>query len=179
MSTEISVSGNSNKLENPNSLNFEERATQLKEEEEEGQKQNDNAKKSPYKNFVQVNKDVYKAEDWLMSKSPIAYRIFRFLVYHMDQYNAVVCSYKVLEHKFDVSTPTVSRAVKLLKDKNFVSVYKSGTTNVYCLNKKIVWNSWGTNYKYGKFSANVLLSESEQEQQKKIKGKKQKTVEME
>ncbi|WP_312632244.1 replication/maintenance protein RepL, partial [Mammaliicoccus sciuri] len=93
----------------------------------------------------------YKAEDWLMAKSPIAYRIFKFLINNMDSYNAVMCSYKVLEEQFEVSTSTVTRAVKLLKDKQYIDVYKSGTSNVYAVNKQIAWNSWGSNFKHGKF----------------------------
>ena len=45
----------------------------------------------------------------------------------------------------------------------FVDVKKSGVTNVYLLNKTLVWKSWGTNYKYAKFADTVIISESEQE----------------
>lgn len=136
------------------------------------------AKKSPFKNFVQVNKDYYKAEDWLMAKSPIAYRIFKFLINGMDDYNAVICSYKVLQENFGVSQVTVARAIKILKEKQYIEVYKSGTSNVYAINKNIVWNSWGTNYDYAKFGANIILSESEQEKsvQAKIKAVKHKEI---
>ena len=145
------------------------RQAQLEEEKKR-------AKKSPYKNFTQVNKDYWKAEDWLMVKSLIAYRIFKFLVTNMDEYNAVICSYKVLQETFNVSQVTVARAVKLLKEKGYIAVFKSGTSNVYALNDKIVWNSWGTNYQYSKFPANVILSISEQENQTKIRASKHKTI---
>src|SRR5699024_1449254 len=87
-------------------------------EKEELQRQ----KKSPYRSWVQMNKDAYKAEDWLMSKSPIAYRIFKFLINNMDSYNAVMCSQTVLQEQFDVSRVTISRAIKLLKEKQFIDV---------------------------------------------------------
>lgn len=35
--------------------------------------------------------------------------------------------------------------------------------NVYLINKEIAWKSWGTNYKYAKFGAQIIISESEQE----------------
>lgn len=135
-------------------------------------------KKSPYERWVQVNKDYYKAEDWLMAKSPIAYRIFKFLINNMDGYNSVVCSYKVLQEYFDVSQVTVARAIKLLKEKKYIEVYKSGTSNIYAVNKKIAWNSWGSNYKYAKFGANIIISESEQEKgtQSQIKSEKLKQI---
>ena len=119
-----------------------------------------------------MNRDYYKAEDWLMSKSPIAYRIFKFLINNMDGYNAVVCSYKVLQEHFDISQVTVARAIKLLKEKQYIGIYKSGTSNIYCVNKNIVWSSWGSNYKYAKFGANIILSKAEQEiQEEKEKNK--------
>lgn len=150
-----------------NSISFEERSkdiNKLNELEEERRKREEKLRKnSPYNNFVQVNRDYYKAEDWLMSKSPIAYRIFKFLINSMDGYNSVVCSQIVLQEAFGVSRPTVARAIKLLKEKKYIDIYKSGTSNVYCVNKNIVWSSWGSNFKYAKFGANIILSSSEQE----------------
>lgn len=162
MST-LSVGAEKNIL-NSNSLSFDERKSQLEEQDKREKEARERAKKSPFDNFVQVNKDYYKAEDWLMAKSPIAYRIFKFLINGMDDYNAVICSYQVLQETFDVSKPTITRAIKLLKEKKYVDVYKTGTSNVYAINKNIVWQSWGTNYDKAKFGANIILSESEQEE---------------
>ncbi len=174
---ELAVGANHNVL-NPNSLTFEERQRQLENQEKKEKEARERTRKSPFKNFVQVNKDYYKVEDWLMSKSPIAYRILKFLINGMDDYNAVICSYKVLQENFEVSQVTVARAIKILKEKQYIDVYKSGTSNVYAINKNIVWNSWGTNYDYAKFGANIILSESEQEKsvQAKIKAVKHKEI---
>lgn len=147
---------------NPASLTFAERQAQLEEQDKKDKEECEKAKKSPYDNWIQLNKDAYKAEDWLMAKSPIAYRIFKFLMNNMDGYNAVVCSYQVLQEYFDVSKPTITRAVKLLKERNYIDVHKSGTSNVYTVNKQIAWNSWGNHFKYAKFGANIIISESEQ-----------------
>lgn len=152
---------------NPNSITFEEREKQLEEAEKREEQKLKKEKQSPYERWVQVNKDYYKAEDWLMAKSPIAYRIFKFLINNMDNYNAVVCSYKVLQEYFDISQDTVRRAIKLLREKQYIQVYKSGTSNIYAVNKEIAWSSWGKNFKYAKFGANIILSQSEQEQQEK------------
>lgn len=159
-----------------NSISFEARQRQIEEEERLKEEEHEQQKKSPYGRWIQLNKDAYKAEDWLMSKSPIAYRIFKFLLNNMDSYNAVMCSQTVLQERFEVSRATVSRAVKLLKDKQYIDTYKSGTSNVYAVNKQIAWNSWGNNFKYGKFSANIILSESEQEGQIKTKIQKHQEV---
>lgn len=154
---------------NSNSMTFDEREKQLEEEEKREEQKLKKEKQSPYERWFQVNKDYYKAEDWLMAKSPIAYRIFKFLINNMDGYNSVVCSYSVFQEYFDISKPTVTRAIKLLKEKEYIQIFKSGTSNVYAVNKNIVWNSWGKNFKYAKFGANIILSQSEQEQQEEEK----------
>src|SRR5699024_12582431 len=91
-----------------NSVSFKERATQLEELEQQEKESRERQKRSPFRKWVQMNKDAYKAEDWLMSKSPIAYRIFKFLINNMDSYNAVMCSQTVIQEQYDVSRPTVS-----------------------------------------------------------------------
>lgn len=162
----ISVGKEKNIL-NYNSITFEEREEELKKidelEMERRNREDKKRKNSPYNNFVQMNRDYYKAEDWLMAKSPIAYRIFKFLINNMDGYNSLVCSQAVLQEVFGVSRPTIARAIKLLKEKQYIEIYKSGTSNVYCVNKNIAWNSWGSNFKYAKFGANIIISESEQD----------------
>lgn len=170
MVQKVSVS-NDRDITNLNHMTFEERQVLLKKEEEERQRK---ARRSPYDNFVQFNRDMYKAEDWLMKESPTAYRILKFLVNNMDGYNAVACSYKVLEERFDKSKDTIRRAIKLLKEKQYLIVYKSGTSNVYHINKELVWSSWGTNFNYAEFGAKIIISESEQD--KDIRAKKVKTV---
>lgn len=173
---ELTVGTNHNVL-GSHSTTFEERQRQLEEDKKREEDEQAREKKSPYKDFVQVNKEAYKLEDKLMSESPIAYRIFRFLVNNMDGYNAVVCSQTVLQEKFDIGRTTVFRAIKLLKEKKVIDIYKSGTTNVYSINKNIVWNSWGSNFKYAKFSANILISESEQQEDEiKLKAIKHKEI---
>ena len=159
-----------------NDITFTERQKQIDAEKLKEKQEYETLKKSPYKNFVQFNRESYKAEDWLMSKSPIAYRILKFLIHNMDGYNSIVCSYKVMQEQFDVSTDTVRRAIKLLKEKRYVEIYKSGTSNVYSINKNIAWNSWGTNFRYAKFGANIILSESEQDKRTKIQVSKTKEI---
>lgn len=164
---------------NSNSISFEARKRQIEEDERLEQEELKRQKKSPYGRWVQLNKDAYKAEDWLMAKSPIAYRIFKFLINNMDSYNAVMCSYKVLEEEFNVSSSTVTRGVKLLKDRQYIDVYKSGTSNIYAVNKQIAWSSWGNNFKHGKFGANIIISESEQDEKTKFKIQKHKEITVE
>ena len=140
------------------------------------------SKKSPFKKWTQLNNDeeAQEARYWLMKKSPIAYCVMDFLASNMDRFNAVICSYKVMQEKFGYSRAALSEAIKLLKEHRYIDVKKSGTSNVYLINKYLYWNSWGTNYAYAEFGANVIISASEQDKdtQAQIKTEIQKRQEV-
>ena len=140
------------------------RFIEVKQEEKHEQEVEDKKKNSPFANWLQVNNtdDLYKAEDWLIKKSPIAYRVLRFLAKQMDNYNAIICSF--------------SSAVKLLKEHNYIDVKKSGTTNVYLINKQLYWKSWGKNHRFAEFGAKIIISEAEQESKIETKKNKSKSV---
>ena len=167
---EILVQKERNLLKN-NQVSFEERQEQLEADKKREEEQLKRDKNSPFKSFIQMNKKTYELEDKLMQKNPLAYRIWRFLANNMDGFNAVIVSYNTMQEIFEVSRMTLYRAIKLLDEDDYIRIYKSGTSNVYALNHDMVWNSWGTNKKYSKFSANVIISENEQEEkvQKELK----------
>ena len=124
-------------------------------------------KRSPFVQWLQVNNstDAYKVESWLMRKSPIAYMVLRFLAKEMDNYNAVMCSYKVLEEALGYKRNALSKAVNLLKEHKYIDVKKSGISNIYFINKALYWKSWGKNYKYAEFGVKIIIAESEQEKE--------------
>lgn len=130
-------------------------------------------KKSPFRKWIQMNYDdnAYRADDFLVAKSPTAYRIFKFLIANMDRYNAVIVSYKVLQQVFGYGQATVARAIKFLKDHNYIEVVRTGGANIYTINKHLYWNSWGTNYAYAEFDAKVIITATEQDKaiQEKIR----------
>ncbi|MCX3506454.1 plasmid replication initiation protein, partial [Escherichia coli] len=72
-----------------------------------------------------------------------------------------------------VSRPTVGRAIKLLKDDNWIDTVKVGNANAYCVNEKVFWQAGRNQRKYAIFSATVIASESEQDEgfQEKAKQK--------
>ena len=139
-------------------------------------------KKSPFTKWTQLNNDeeAQAARYWLMKQSSDAYCIMDFLASKMDNYNAVICSYKVLQEVFGYSQATIARAIKLLKEHKYIDVKKSGTSNIYMLNKHLYWNSWGTNYVYAEFDAKVIIAASEQDKdtQAQIKTEIQKRQEV-
>ncbi len=145
------------------------RLYELEEEKRQEQEQRKREKQSAFSRWTQFNLEHTKKLMWLAVKHPKAHAILYFLVDQMDEYNAVMCSYKVLEEVLEISTPTVTRNIKVLKDNGFIQILKSGTSNVYTINDSVYWKSWGNNRKYSKFPANVVLSASEQEKETQTK----------
>lgn len=161
---------------NLSEVSFEQRKKDLNDQEHKDQEQLSRARKSPFSRFYQVNKDHSEDLIWLLNKNTNAYKILLFLLDHMDKYNAVMCSYVVIQEALGMSRATASRAIKLLKEHGFIAILKSGTSNVYVTNPELAWNSWGNNTKYCEFPANVLLSASEQEERAQIRDKRISTV---
>ena len=154
------VDNTGNKIKD-NHVSFDERLEQLEEMEKQDTEARKREKKSPYKKFWQTNSEHTKDLIWLAGAEPRANQILFFLLDQMDAYNAVMCSYQVLQEALEIGRATVTRAIKVLKDKGFIAILKSGTSNVYVVNKELAWNSWGKNVKYCKFPTNVILSATE------------------
>ena len=91
--------------------------------------------------LIQFNKNAYESEDWLMSKSMVAYRILKFLIHNMDDDNSVICSNKEIEKQFSLSIDTVRISIKLLTDKQYLYPDQNVTSNVYFVNNNIAWKS--------------------------------------
>ncbi|EGA3984957.1 plasmid replication initiation protein [Escherichia coli] len=125
-------------------------------------------------NFVQLSRNYLKQLRNLARKSPIAHEILYYLVEHMGKTtNAVICSYTTLCEVTGVSRPTVGRAIKLLKDDNWIDTVKVGNANAYCVNERVFWQAGRNKRKYAIFSATVIASDSEQDKgfQEKAKHK--------
>lgn len=142
-------------------FSFEERKMQIEKEKAVEEEQRKQEKKSPFKKWYQFNKEHTKDAIWLTSNHPKAYAILLFLLDQMDEYNAVMCSYTVLQEALDISAKTVQRSISVLKEKGFIAILKSGSSNVYVVNHDLAWSSWGNNKRYSKFPANVILSATE------------------
>lgn len=119
-------------------------------------------RKSPYEDFIQLNNKRIGSLIDLIDKNPQAMKVLLFVMQNMDGYNALVCSYAVLEQRFGISHATVWRHVKYLKEHGYIYAQKTGSSNVYILSPELGWKSYGSNRKYCKFPANVILSYDEQ-----------------
>lgn len=154
-----------------NDCTYEQRMEDIQAVEEAKAREIKELKASPYDDFAQMN--LKHTKDWiaLSRKNHTAAEILWFLISKADRYNAIVCSSKVLEEALDCSRITICRAIKVLKDNNFIDIKRTGSANVYLINKDIAWKSWGKNHRYAEFEAKVLIAESEQEEIK-VKTKK-------
>lgn len=135
------------------------RMKELEEQEKNKEEKREETKKNS--NFVQIYRQNMPELRWLMAKSGIASSILFFIYEHMDGKNALACSYAVFEDYFEVSKPTITRALKLLRENGFIDVLKMGTCNVYIANEEVAWTSWENQKEYSRFNGNMLISRKE------------------
>lgn len=116
---------------------------------------------SKNRDFVQLYRRHIDGLARLARDNGSAYDLFMFLIKNMDGYNALCVSTNVLAEIMGVSTRTIFRAAKYLKDMGWICILKSGSTNVYIVNPEIAWTSYGNQKSYCRFATNVILSSSE------------------
>lgn len=101
-----------------------------------------------------------------------ALRVLLFLIRHMGVDNAIAVPMSLISDMLDLSRQTISTKIKYLSDNGWISIYKLGRQNVYCVNPDIVWTSYANQKKYAKFNATVMISSVDQwELSKKNQGK--------
>lgn len=161
----IVTNKNNKNLLNPIEMSFGEREQELKELNKLDQKTIEQEQKSNYTRWSQFNLEYTAELIWLASNHAKAHAILLYLIDNADKYNTVMCSYQVFEELLGVSRQTISTAIKVLKDNGFIYVYKSGVSNVYCINPDLFWKSYGKNVIHCKFPANIILSLKEQDKQ--------------
>ena len=130
-------------------------------EEQERQEQEEREKVRKNRNFVQFYRTNMPELRWLSETNGLAFSILLFVIEHMDNRNALACSYAILEDYFEKSRTTIYRAVKLLEDNGFVSILKMGNSNVYIVNSEVAWSSWGNQKEYCQFDGKILVSRKE------------------
>lgn len=156
---------------NINEISFKQRDLDLKAQDAAEEEERKKVRKSPFSRFYQVNKDNSEYLRSCLRENPKALELLFFIFDNMDKYNAVICSYKVFQEVLGMSKATIQRSIKYLREHGFIYVYKTGASNVYVANQKLVWNSWGNNIAYCEFPANIILSASEQEPENQPQGK--------
>jgi hypothetical protein len=125
-------------------------------------------------NFVQISRGYLKNWRALIRKNPLSAEILMFLIEKMGRTtNAVVCSYKTLTELTGYSRTSIANSLKILRDDNWIEAVKIGNATAYCVNERVAWQASRNQRNYAIFSATIVASESEQDNdfQKKSKEK--------
>lgn len=144
-------------IKEQNKMTFE----MIKEQNKMTKEQNKMTEEQKNRNFIQLYRNHIDDMAKLARNNGKAYDLLMLLIKHMDGTNALCVSNKTLQELLECGKATVCRAVNYLKDNGWICILKSGTSNVYIVNPEVAWTSYGTQKKYCKFNANVLLSSSE------------------
>jgi hypothetical protein len=115
---------------------------------------------APFKQFLEG-----AAYDLLLitlREHPLAGNLFMFFIKHMNTTNKILISYDAMVAEFKFTRATIGKAIKHLIDKDMLTILKSGNSNIYCLNDKIVWRDSMENKKYSSFSCDVYVTKDEQ-----------------
>lgn len=143
----------------PMELQQLQKLVELQENNQEKERTQEERKKNH--NFIQVYRDNMAELRWLMSNHTFASSLFFFILEHMDNRNALACSYSVFEDYFGKSRSTVYRAIKLLEENGFLTVLKMGTSNVYVVNEDLAWSDSNDKKKFAKYDGKILVSKKE------------------
>lgn len=144
---------------NPTEFKKIQRLLEIQEEEQEKQEQKQEQEKNV--NFIQLYRDHMPEVRWLMTNHSFASSLLFFILEHMDNRNALACSYSVFEDYFGKSRMTIYRAVKILEENGFIDVLKMGTSNVYIVNADLAWTDKNNNKKFAKYDGKILVSKKE------------------
>ena len=125
------------------------------------------AEKNQKKNidFVQLYKKELKQLRGLVKLNPTAAQILLVFVEKMNKQNAVIMSYKTLEQITKRTRQTCSKAMKDLREANFINIVKVGNVNAYVVNSNVFWSTDNqSKERFSVFTATVVACGSEQEQ---------------
>jgi len=135
--------------------------------------------------FVQFNKQHLSDIEALMAESPLAARVFMFLVEKMDKKNACIMSSTVLTERFQKTRQSIYTAVKVLTTGGFLQTFRASGATVYTLNADVVWQDAGNKKQFAEFSGNIVIAKSEQHRidedgfERKIKARTTKLITVE
>lgn len=121
-------------------------------------------------NFTQFN-NAYLAE-WraLIRKNPISAELLMFFIEHMGKkHNAIIISQTAMMELTGKSRSTITRAIRLLREDNWIDVVQVGQASAYAVNERVAWRTHANHRKYALFSASVVATSSEQSEFKQGK----------
>lgn len=113
-------------------------------------------------NFVQIEKRTLRLVRELYADNPAAGKLLFILAEKMNRQNALVCSYETISKITGLGRTTLYKAIKYLKNHNWIEVIKVGTANAYIINSRVFWQSYGDK-KLSVFHATIVASSDEQD----------------
>jgi len=120
------------------------------------------------RHFVQLERRASERAAKLMQEQPQAASLLFTLVRYMDRRGAVVASQSALAELQGVSTATIKRAVKILRERHWIDVIRLGGKGgalAYAVNGRVAWADRRDRMtRQAHFQASVLAVESEQDQ---------------
>jgi hypothetical protein len=115
------------------------RLREIENAETTEQKARDRAKKNL--DFVQFQRSGMKEFVSLIRRSPAAAQVLIAMATFMNRGNVMAAEVQVLCDLTNTTRATVSRAIKLLKEEQWVKVCRIGTTRAYQVNSNIFWSA--------------------------------------
>lgn len=115
--------------------------------------------------FVQLYKKELKQLRGLVRLNPTAAQILFLFVEKMNKQNAIIMSFKTLEQITKKKRNTCSKAVKDLREANFINIIKIGNANAYVVNSNVFWSTDNAiKEKFAIFTATVVACGSDQDE---------------
>ena len=102
---------------------------------------------------------------------PTAASLLHTLVARMAERNALVISRKTLADLVGCCEATIKRAIKVLRDGNWIQVIQvggKGGVNAYVVNSAVAWSQHRNLLHLASFTAQVVVSAAEQEDKTKL-----------
>lgn len=114
--------------------------------------------------FAMVSDEAMDGLDILIRNNPTAARLLTILARHLPSgtHGTVVVSRNTLAELLDMSVPSVQRAIKVLKDGNWVKTTKISGAFAFAINSRAVWRGNREGIQHAVFHATIIASSSEQ-----------------
>jgi len=114
--------------------------------------------------FVQLYKKELRQLRGLVKLNPTAAQILLVFVEKMNKQNAVIMSFKTLEQITKKTRQTCSKAVKDLREANFINIITVGNANAYVVNSNVFWSTDNQiKEKFAIFTATVVACGADQD----------------
>lgn len=128
--------------------------------------------------FVQWEKSSMTAWRKLNMQSPTATNLLTLMIESMNDVNALMMSQQTMAEVLGCSRQTISSAIKILKDGNWIDTVRVGSSTIYVVDRSVFWTQARNKRHYADFYARVIASENEQKESlaKLKKGKDLKRV---